>query len=100
MMNEQTAERVAEVLKAVAHPIRLQIVALLEHREMCVGQIMEALEGKQAVTSQQLALMRNRGVLARRREGNRIFYRVANPNVIKLLHCMYHHCDTNKDVLN
>lgn len=96
-MNEQVAERVAEVLKAVAHPIRLQIVALLEGKEMCVGQIMEALDGKQAVTSQQLALMRNRGVLARRREGNKIFYRIANPNVIQLLHCMYDHCETQKD---
>ncbi len=96
-MNEQVAERVADVLKAVAHPIRLQIVALLEEQEMCVGQIMEALDGKQAVTSQQLALMRNRGVLARRREGNKIFYRIANPNVIRLLHCMYNHCETQKD---
>jgi ArsR family transcriptional regulator len=96
-MNEQIAERVAEVLKAVAHPIRLQIVALLENQELCVGQIMDALDGKQAVTSQQLALMRNRGVLARRREGNKIFYRIANPNVIKLLHCMYSHCDAQKD---
>lgn len=96
-MNEQIAERVSDVLKAVAHPIRLQIVALLEEQEMCVGQIMEALDGKQAVTSQQLALMRNRGVLARRREGNKIFYRISNPNVIKLLHCMYNHCETQKD---
>ena len=96
-MNEQVAERVADVLKAVAHPVRLQIVALLEEQEMCVGQIMEALDGKQAVTSQQLALMRNRGVLARRREGNKIFYRIANPNVIRLLHCMYNHCETQKD---
>ena len=93
MISEQMAENVAEVLKAVAHPIRLQIVALLEQQEMCVGQIMTALDGKQAVTSQQLALMRNKGVLARRREGHKVFYRIANPNVIKLLHCMYAHCD-------
>lgn len=94
MLNEQVAEHVAEVLKAVAHPIRLQIVALLEHQELCVGQIMAALDGKQAVTSQQLALMRNKGVLARRREGHKVYYRIANPNVIKLLHCMYSHCNT------
>jgi ArsR family transcriptional regulator len=59
---------------------------------------MDALDGKQAVTFQQLALMGNLGVLARRREGNKIFYRVANPNVIKLLHCMHSHCDAQKDV--
>ena len=53
-MNEKTAEEVAEVLKAVAHPVRLQIVELLEPGEMCVGDIVDALGGKQAITSQQL----------------------------------------------
>ncbi|MFC1761729.1 ArsR/SmtB family transcription factor [Planctomycetota bacterium] len=93
-MDLQIAERVAEVLKAVAHPVRLQIVALLETRERCVGEIMEAVGGKQAVTSQQLTVMRTRGVLATRREGTKIYYRINNPNVIKLLHCMYDHCDS------
>lgn len=92
-MDYAVAERVAEVLKAVAHPVRLQIVELLEKGEMYVGQIMEALGGKQAVTSQQLTLMRNKGVLASRREGVKVYYRIENPNVIQLLHCMYKHCE-------
>ena len=92
-MDIRNAERVADVLKALAHPVRLQIVALLEHEEMCVGQIVEAMGGAQAVTSQQLGLMKNKGVLASRREGTKVFYRIANPNVIQLLHCMYSHCD-------
>ncbi len=53
-MNEKIAEHAAEVLKAIAHPVRLQIVELLDAEEMCVGDIVEALGGKQAITSQQL----------------------------------------------
>lgn len=92
-MDFETAQQVADVLKAVAHPVRLQIVAALEKEPLCVADIMEAVGGKQAITSQQLNMMRIKGILAARREGNRVFYSIANPNVIKLLDCMYHHCE-------
>lgn len=95
-MDKKVAEQVAEVLKAVAHPVRLQIVELLETNEMCVGDIVEALGGKQAVTSQQLNMMRDKGVLECRRDGAKVFYRIENKNVIKLLHCVYDHCKTRK----
>ena len=92
-MDYESAQRVAEVLKAVAHPVRLQIVAALEDKALCVADIMAAVGGKQAMTSQQLNMMRTRGVLEARRQGNRVFYSIANPNVIKLLDCMVHHCE-------
>jgi len=95
-MNENTAEHVAEVLKAVAHPVRLQIVELLEGGEMCVGDIVEALDGKQAITSQQLNMMKDKGVLSCRRDGARVYYRIENKNVIKLLHCINDHCEQKK----
>ena len=92
-MNENTAEHAAEVLKAIAHPVRLQIVELLQAEEMCVGDIVEALGGKQAITSQQLNMMKSKGVLSCRREGARVYYRIENRNVIKLLQCVHDHCD-------
>ncbi len=95
-MNENTAGHVAEVLKAVAHPVRLQIVELLQAKEMCVGDIAEALGGKQAITSQQLNMMKAKGVLSHRRDGARVYYRIENKNVIKLLHCIYDHCEQKK----
>ena len=95
-MDTQVAENVAEVLRAVAHPVRLQIIELLEHGEMCVGDIVDALGGKQAVTSQQLNLMKDKGILGCRRDGTKVFYRIENKNVIKLLHCMYDHCRARK----
>ena len=95
-MNEKTAEHVAEVLKAVAHPVRLQIVAQLEAGEMCVGDIVEALGGKQAITSQQLNMMKDKGILSCRRDGAKVYYRIENKNVIRLLNCIYNHCDDKK----
>ncbi len=61
------------------------------------GDIVKALGGKQAMTSQQLNMMRDKGVLSCRRDGMRVYYRIENKNVIKLLHCIYDHCDNNKE---
>ncbi len=92
-MDKKVAEHVAEVLKAVAHPVRLQIVELLEANEMCVGDIVAAVGGKQAITSQQLNMMKDKGVLNCRRNGTKVYYRIENKNVVRLLHCIYDHCD-------
>jgi ArsR family transcriptional regulator len=92
-LSEQTAQRVAEVLKAVAHPERLRIVELLENGEKCVNDIMEGLGSKQSITSQQLNMMRDKGVLQCRREGAKVYYKIANENVIKVLHCIYDKCE-------
>jgi len=96
-MDKKVAENVAEVLKAVAHPVRLQIVELLEAKEMCVGDIVAAVGGKQAITSQQLNMMKDKGVLNCRRDGVKVYYRIENKNVIKLLNCIYDHCKTKKN---
>ena len=92
-MKKEIAEYVAEVLKALAHPVRLSIVAFLEDGEKCVGEIMASVGGKQAITSQQLNMMKDKGVLACRRDGSKVYYRIDNENVIRLLHCVYNHCD-------
>ena len=88
------AERAAEVLKAVAHPVRIAIVEVLEDGEMCVGDIVEALGSKQAIISQQLNLMKDKGVLECRRDGVNVYYQVKNKNVIRLLDCIRDHCET------
>ena len=96
MMDRELATSAAEVLKAVAHPIRLQIVDVLKNRERCVGDIVEALGEKQAITSQQLNIMKNKGILASRRDGAKIYYRLENKNVVRVLSCVYDHCQARK----
>ena len=95
-MEKELANHAAEVLRAVAHPLRLQVVELLATGEMCVGQISEALDEKQAITSQQLNIMKDKGILTSRREGTKVFYRLQNKNVAQVLNCVYNHCQTRK----
>ena len=95
-MDKKITEHAAEVLKAMAHPVRLEIIELLVDGELCVGDIVEALGEKQAIISQQLNMMRDKGILSRRRDGTRVYYRVENANAIKLLHCIYDHCKSKK----
>jgi DNA-binding transcriptional ArsR family regulator len=92
-LDPSIVERAARTLKAVAHPLRLRIIELLEDREMCVGDLIEALGAKPAITSQQLGMMKDRGVLSSRREGNRVYYRVSSPNVVRVIRCIRMHCE-------
>ncbi|MFA5238520.1 MAG: metalloregulator ArsR/SmtB family transcription factor [Phycisphaerae bacterium] len=94
-IGRDTAEHVAEVLKAVANPVRIAIIEVLENGEMCVGDIVEALGGKQAIISQQLNMMKDKGVLSCRRDGVNVYYQIKNRNVIRLLECVRNHCDIN-----
>ena len=59
--------------------------------QSCVGDIQEHLGVKQSVTSTQLALLRDRGVLAARRNGVQVYYSVANPAVLQVLDCIRRH---------
>ena len=98
IMDTQLAEKVALTLKAVAHPTRLQIVEALEHGEMCVGGLVNRLGLPQAIVSQQLLLMKDKGVLDSRKEGTNVYYSIRNKGVISLLHCVYNHCGSETEI--
>ncbi len=95
-MDKELAKHAAEVLKAVAHPIRLQIVEALEAGPLSVGEIAETVGEKQAITSQQLNIMKDKGILVSRREGTHVFYQIQNENVIRVLACVHNHCQTKR----
>ena len=87
-IEQERIERAAAVLKTVAHPVRLRIVELLEHGEKSVTELKELLGVTQPLTSQHLSQMRMRGVLASRRDGAQVHYSIANPDVVKVIHCI------------
>jgi DNA-binding transcriptional ArsR family regulator len=95
-MDKRSVEHAAQLLKTMAHPARLQIVELLQAKEMCVNEIVEALDSKQAVTSQQLSMMKDKGVLSRRRDGVKVYYHIEDKNAANLLHCINDHCKRKK----
>lgn len=80
------AAEAAGVLKALANENRLMILCkLLERGEMSVMPLAEAVDLSQSALSQHLAKMREEKIVAFRREGLTVFYRVADSNVVKIL---------------
>lgn len=65
-----------EALKAIAHPVRLRILQALSDREYNVGEIEEASAIGQPALSQQLAVLRNAGLVLTRKEAKLVFYRI------------------------
>jgi DNA-binding transcriptional ArsR family regulator len=88
----QKAEKAAEILKTVAHPVRLKVVDMLVGKEMTVGEIQSELGISQSLTSQQLSLMKSRGVLKSQREGKLMYYSIDMPEVVQILECLRKCC--------
>jgi len=82
------AAGVADVLKAVAHPLRLRIVAILCEGDENVTALAERLGASQAIVSQQLRILRSHGLIAARREGGFARYRLVERNLRGLVRCM------------
>jgi len=78
----------AEVLKALAHPERLRIVALLCEGEWNVGELAKRLGLAPAAVSQQLSILRMRGLVAAQRRQGFACYRLAIPRLRQLVRCL------------
>ena len=86
---ESASEAAAELLKAMANPQRLRVLCLLVEREMSVGEINALVPLSQSALSQHLAVLREKNLVATRREAQTVFYSVADGtvhDVIEVLH--------------
>lgn len=87
--------RASEMLKVAAHPQRLAILDLLGGKQrMCVSDLMEALGIEQAILSQHLTLMRDKGLLGVEKEGKYSFYHLEQPGFLKIIRDLESCCDT------
>jgi DNA-binding transcriptional ArsR family regulator len=85
----ERAAQLAEMMKALAHPIRLRIVALLSTRgKEYVNRLAADLGLKQAIISQQLSILRNRGLVEAVRENGFAYYRLTEPQLEQMVRCM------------
>ena len=80
--------RAAEIIKMLGHAERLKIVEVLERGEATVTEIQEALELPQAIVSQHLAKMRGADIVAARRDGVHVYYRIVEAKVPHILNCI------------
>lgn len=83
---QQGAAEATAMLRTLGHDQRLLVLCLLiGHGELTVGQLLEQVELSQSALSQHLARMREDGLVACRREGQAMHYRIADPRVETLV---------------
>lgn len=83
-MSPEALELVAGRFKVLAEPVRLQILQYLENGESSVTAITQAVESTQPNVSKHLKLLQDEGLVARRQEGNTVYYRIADESVFEL----------------
>lgn len=75
----------ANLLKLLAHPVRIAILKILRQEEACVCHIEATLGVRQAYLSQQLAVLREAGIISDRRDGWNVFYQIQEQQVLDIL---------------
>ena len=89
-LSDQMIDLVAHRFRMLGEPQRLRILQVLEGGERTVGDIVEALEGNQPNISKHLQALNQSGLVDRRREGNSIYYAIADPVVFELCALVCH----------
>lgn len=90
-----SASQAANLLRALANEDRLMLLCELSQRERSVGELEALLDIRQPTLSQQLGVLRQEQLVDTRREGKRIYYRVASEEVKSLLATLYNlYCQT------
>ena len=84
-MQELAYKIKADFFKALAHPVRLQIIELLKDGEKNVGSIMKALSIQQSSLSRHLTVLREAGILKSRQQGTVIYYNIEDHDIFRVL---------------
>ncbi len=88
MSQDKDINLASRSLKAMAHPLRLKILCVLGDREVSVQEIVDCVGTSQSNISQHLAILREKGILAARKDANKVFYRVSDPRTLRLIGMM------------
>ena len=92
-MNElleiQKLEDAASKLRAIAHPLRIAIIGLLEiDSELSVTEIYEQLNIEQATASHHLNILKNKGILNAKRSGKNTYYSINPSSILQVIECI------------
>lgn len=88
MTLDEDIDRASRSLKAMSHPLRLKILCTLGDQEISVQDIVDSVGTSQSNISQHLAILRDKGILASRKDANKVFYRVSDRRTLKLIGMM------------
>jgi DNA-binding transcriptional ArsR family regulator len=80
----ELVELIARRFRALGEPMRIRLLDRLRDGEATVGELAEALDASQQNVSKHLALLADAGILGRRKDGNNVYYRIADDGVFSL----------------
>jgi ArsR family transcriptional regulator len=78
-------EKGSELLKAIAHPVRMEIIVRLKSDGCNVSEIQKNLGLPQSTISQHLRILKNAGVLSNRRDGTKVCYTIEKEEVLEIV---------------
>jgi DNA-binding transcriptional ArsR family regulator len=81
-------DRQAEIVKSVAHPLRIAIVDFLKDGEQCVCDIAEHIDSERSNVSRHLSVMVSGGVLSYRKNGLKVIYKLRTPCIVDFFSCV------------
>jgi len=88
-LKPEQLEQVSNMLKAIAHPMRIAILSFLEDgAKLTVTEIHEKLQIEQSTASHHLGIMKDKGVLSSRREGKNTFYFLRHEQLSNIIDCI------------
>ncbi|MCF7816478.1 MAG: metalloregulator ArsR/SmtB family transcription factor [Kiritimatiellales bacterium] len=90
-MNSDEREVATNVLKAMAHPVRLGVIEVLASGEKTITQLYEELGCSQSMMSQQLKILCQQKLVEIRKEGTQKYCNLNNRDLLKLFDCMHKH---------
>lgn len=88
LSRDEDIDLASRSLKAMSHPLRLKILCTLADQELSVQEIVDAVGTSQSNISQHLAILRDKGIINSRKNANRVFYRVGDQKILKLIDMM------------
>ncbi|OGV61927.1 MAG: hypothetical protein A2283_18585 [Lentisphaerae bacterium RIFOXYA12_FULL_48_11] len=86
-MKYEQAKIRADILKALAHPIRVLIVTSLVDKDRCVCELNELADIDQSNISRHLSMLKKAGIVSDRRDGMKVFYHLQTPCILKAFDC-------------
>lgn len=95
-----TVERAADLFGLLSTPVRLRIILELRSGEKSVGELLAGVQGGQPNMSQHLTMMYRAGLVARRKQGAQVYYRIANESVVSVCKIVCTQMALNSDKRN
>ena len=84
-----SADKACRLMKVLSNPDRMMLLCQLAQGEKRVGELEEILGIVQPTLSQQLAVLRDEGVVSTRRDGKHIYYKISSPIAISVMELLY-----------